>query len=97
MRTLAAVALGGNRAIRNGALMALVEAAATTGPRGKQSSFASRAKASYILAEAGDQAPRSLVAAFLNPVNGSDYLSESIARLTRLRNNSRKYARCSGV
>ena len=82
--------LGGNRAVRDAALMALGEAMATVGPRGKQNSFASRAKASYVLAERGSQAPRSLVAAFLNPVGGNDHLAGSIDRLTKLRQSQDK-------
>ena len=36
-------------------------------PTGKQATFASRARASYVLAETGDQQPRSLAVAFLEP------------------------------
>lgn len=77
--------LGGNRTLRDSALMALGEAAAKEGPRGKQNSFASRARASFIMAEKGPQCPRSLVAAFLKPVGGSDQLSDSVDRLIKLR------------
>ncbi|MBU2550110.1 MAG: type I-E CRISPR-associated protein Cas7/Cse4/CasC [Proteobacteria bacterium] len=63
------------------AVRALTEAAAKTAPTGKQNSFASRAYASYIMAEKGDQQPRSLVVSFLKPVGGTDYLAESIEHL----------------
>jgi CRISPR system Cascade subunit CasC len=77
--------LGGNRTIRDAALMALVEAAAKVAPGGKQNSFASRANASFILAEKGTASPRSLVAAFLKPVTGDDHLALSIERLHSLK------------
>lgn len=64
--------LGGNRAVRDASLAALVEAAATVAPRGKQASFASHARAFYALAEKGTAQPRSLAAAFLKPVSGAD-------------------------
>ncbi|MFC3284069.1 type I-E CRISPR-associated protein Cas7/Cse4/CasC [Litchfieldella rifensis] len=63
------------------AIAALVEAAVRTSPKGKQNSFGSRAHASYVLAEKGDQQPRSLSVAFLRPVNGQDQSVEAIARL----------------
>jgi len=74
--------LGGDNALANKALEALAEAAATIAPTGKQNSFASRARASYILAETGDQQPRSLSVAFLKPVSGSDMLGEAVTSLT---------------
>ena len=73
------------RAIRDASLAALVEAAATVAPRGKQSSFASRARAFYVLAEKGSAQPRSLAAAFLKPVTGSDQGGKSIASLEGFR------------
>ncbi|MES9903343.1 MAG: type I-E CRISPR-associated protein Cas7/Cse4/CasC, partial [Sedimenticola sp.] len=54
-------------------------------PTGKQNSFASRARASYILCESGDQQPRSLSVAFLKPVGGADLLSHSINALEQTR------------
>lgn len=64
--------LARDTALRNRALAALVEAVATVGPTGKQNSFASRARASLVLAEKGDQQPRSLSLAFLKPVSNVD-------------------------
>ena len=62
------------------------EAAATVAPRGKQASFASRAYAFYALCEKGQGQPRSLAAAFLNPVSGNDnYGGLSIKALEDLR------------
>jgi CRISPR system Cascade subunit CasC len=67
------------------ALAALVRAAATVSPTGKQASFASRARAHYVLAEAGDQTPRTLAGAFLNPIDGSDPMTDSVGKLRQLR------------
>ena len=57
--------LGGDRTVAANAVDALVRAAATVSPRGKQASFASRARASFVMAERGSQQPRTLAAAFL--------------------------------
>jgi CRISPR system Cascade subunit CasC len=75
--------LGGDEALANKTLAALTEVAASVAPSGKQNSFASRARASYILAETGGQQPRSLSVAFLKPVNSTDMLAESIAALDK--------------
>lgn len=77
--------LGGAADLARDGIAALVEAAATVAPRGKQASFASRARASYLLAERGNGAPRTLAAAFLAPLPGRDLLRESIAELERTR------------
>ncbi len=74
--------LEGNATLANSAVAAIVEAAATVAPRGKQASFASRAYASYIMAERGPEQPRSLAAAFLKPIDGRDYMADSITALT---------------
>lgn len=60
------------RPIRDASLAALVEAAATVGPRGKRASFASHARALYTMGEKGTMQPRSLAAAFLKPISGND-------------------------
>lgn len=70
--------LQGDEELAKKALAALIEAAATVAPTGKQNSFASRARASYILCELGDQQPRSLSVAFLTPVAGHDMLARAI-------------------
>ena len=77
--------LNKNRAVRDASLCALAEAAATVAPRGKQASFASRARAVYALAEKGSAQPRSLAAAFLKPVVGEDQAASSIASLEKFR------------
>lgn len=67
--------------LANRSLRALVDAAAKIGPSGKQNSFASRAYASYIIAEKGTQQPRSLSLAFVKPVSGSDRLTDAVKNL----------------
>ncbi len=74
--------LGGDEELAGRAIRALSEAAATVAPKGKQATFASRARASYILAERGDAQPRSLAVAFLDPVRKNPMLEEAIERLT---------------
>ena len=81
--------LGGDaRPVRDASLAALVEAAATVAPGGKQSSFASRARAIYALAEKGTGQPRSLAAAFLEPVSGTSQGEQSIAALEDFRDRA---------
>jgi CRISPR system Cascade subunit CasC len=66
-----------------------VKSAATVSPRGKQASFASRARASFILAERGTQQPRTLAAAFMKPIatRDGDIGDESVAALKSLASN----------
>jgi len=73
--------LQGDRALTSKTLAALLEAMCKVAPTGKQNSYASRAYASYALAEKGDQQPRSLALAFVNPVEGPDLVNEAIARV----------------
>ncbi len=75
--------LEGNKDLVNKTIAALTEAAIKIPPSGKQNSFASRAYASYVLAEIGQQQPRSLSIAFLKPIRGEDYLKDSVAALTK--------------
>ena len=77
--------LDDNRGVRNSALAALVEAAATVAPKGKQASFASRARALYILAEKGTAQPRSLAPAFLKPIRSEDQAGASVRALVGFR------------
>jgi len=80
--------LGGGAAgtdLADKAIAALIEAAATTAPSGKQNSFAAHARAGYILAEKGDAQPRTLAGAFAKPVEGMDLLPASIAALQTFR------------
>lgn len=76
--------LGGDEVLARAGIAALVAAAAKVAPRGKQASFASRARASYILAERGAAAPRTLAAAFLKPV-ADDIQKNSINALEAAR------------
>ncbi|MGZ0077022.1 type I-E CRISPR-associated protein Cas7/Cse4/CasC [Methylomonas sp. Kb3] len=75
--------LDGNAELANKAIRALTEAAVKVAPEGKQNSFASRAYASFVLAEKGDQQPRSLSVAYLKPVDRSheDYSVKAVAAL----------------
>ncbi|MEO0249165.1 MAG: type I-E CRISPR-associated protein Cas7/Cse4/CasC, partial [candidate division WOR-3 bacterium] len=80
------------------ALCALAECASSVAPTGKQNSFASRAYASYALAEKGTQQPRSLSVAFLKPVTGPDMLLTAIEALENTKANMDKvYGRLSDV
>lgn len=88
--------LGGNKELANKSLAALVEAAAKVAPTGKQNSFASRAYASYILTEIGEQQPRSLSVAYLKPVRGEDVLAKAIDEIETKRTNMEKsYGPCA--
>lgn len=75
--------LGGNTELARRTLSALIESAATVAPTGKQNSFGSRARASYILCEKGDAQPRNLSVAFLKTTEaGQDgLLANAIAAL----------------
>lgn len=73
--------LGGDAALAARGIEALVEAAATVAPKGKQASFANRARCAFALAERGSTAPRTLASAFLKPIAGEDVLASSIAAL----------------
>ena len=76
--------LGGDNTLAQTAIAALLEGLATTSPTGKQASFASRARASYLRIEKGSQQPRSLAAAFLKPVRGDDLLQASVSEIESL-------------
>jgi len=82
--------LGDDEQFTTKTLCVLTEAAATVAPTGKQNSFASRAYASYILAEKGTRQPRSLSVAFLKPVAGQDMLTGAIVALEETRANMDK-------
>ncbi len=80
--------LGGDGVLCEKALKALLRAAAEVSPGGKQNSFASRAFASFILAEKGEDQPRGLSVAFLDALRERDGLmDEAISRLTATREN----------
>ena len=84
-RALLVKNLGGDGNIAAAALGALAEAAATVAPSGKQNSFAAHGRAQYVLAERGDRQPRTLAGAFARPVDGTDLMVDSIARLRSFR------------
>ncbi len=73
--------LGGDVDLANKALAALLEAVVKVSPGGKQSSYASRAYASFVLAEVGQEQPRSLSVAFLDPITGTDQGARAASRL----------------
>lgn len=78
--------LGGDGDLTARALAALMHAVTKVSPNGMQNSFASRAYASYVLAEKGDQQPRSLAEAFLKPIkpgNDRGMLELAIAELEK--------------
>ncbi len=86
----------GSEELANSTLKALIEAAATVAPSGKQNSFASRARALYLMAEKGSQQPRQLSSAFLKPVDNVDMVTVAIERLETLRDNMDKaYGKCA--
>lgn len=88
--------LQGDQALANKTLAALLESMCKIAPTGKQNSYASRAYASFALAEKGKQQPRSLSLAFVNPVGGPDFVSEAIARLNRkVENMDKVYGACA--
>lgn len=88
--------LSGDEELANQTLTALIEAAATVAPTGKQNSFASRARASYMLCETGNQQPRSLSVAFLKPVTLGNMLTTARKRIEdTITNMDQAYGVCS--
>ncbi|MCG8355301.1 MAG: type I-E CRISPR-associated protein Cas7/Cse4/CasC, partial [Kiloniellales bacterium] len=95
-RDLLRANLADDRALADAAVSALIEAAATVAPRGKQASFASRARAAYLLAETGAQQPRSLAAAFMKPIRDNDVIDASVNALEAFRDKLDKaYGACA--
>ncbi|MGB9499442.1 MAG: type I-E CRISPR-associated protein Cas7/Cse4/CasC [Dissulfuribacterales bacterium] len=88
--------LNGDKDLTNKTIEAFVDAALKVAPSGKQNSFASRSYASYVLAEKGNQQPRSLSVAFLKPVIEQDMLKGAIDRLEDARNKmDQAYGDCA--
>lgn len=77
--------LMGDANLASKSIAAITESCAKIAPAGKQASFASRAYASFMLAERGTQQPRSLAVAFIKPVKGRDILSTAIGELEETR------------
>lgn len=73
--------LNGNVELANKAIKALTETATKVSPSGKQNSFASRTYANFVLAEKGEQQPRSLSVAFLKAISDQDQASAAIRAL----------------
>jgi CRISPR system Cascade subunit CasC len=91
--------LDGNEDLANKAIRGLTEAAVKVAPEGKQNSFASRAYASYVLAERGNQQPRSLSIAYLKPINhreNEDFIADSITAIIKQKDSFDKvYGACA--
>lgn len=88
--------LDGDEVLANKAIRALVEAVVTVSPKGKQNSFASRAYASFALAEKGAQQPRSLSVSYLKPITDMDQAQGAISALTKqMENFDKVYGACS--
>ncbi|MDA3939068.1 MAG: type I-E CRISPR-associated protein Cas7/Cse4/CasC [Spirochaetia bacterium] len=86
----------GSEDLASKSVKALTIAAATVAPSGKQNSYASRARALYIMAEKGSQQPRQLSSAFLKPVDNTDMANAAIERIEILRTNMDKvYGSCA--
>lgn len=98
-RDLLKANLNGDDALTRKALDALLQAITKVSPTGMQNSFASRAYASYVLAEKGSQQPRSLSQAFIKPVKpfgNQSMLTEAIGALTHQRDSFNKvYGACA--
>lgn len=100
-RELLAKNLGGdNAALAGQAIAALMHAITKVSPTGMQNSHGSRAFASYVLGEKGNEQPRSLVQAFLKPVkprdDDGDMLALAVAALERRCGNFDKvYGACA--
>lgn len=98
-RALLVENLGGDKGLADKALQAFIHAVTKVSPTGMQNSHASRAYASYVLAEKGDQQPRSLAQAFLKPVKpfeGEDMLEKAVNAIETRRDNFDKvYGACA--
>ncbi|MEN9864625.1 MAG: hypothetical protein RL748_215 [Pseudomonadota bacterium] len=84
--------LSGNTDLTNKALAALLDAVTKVAPTGMQNSFASRAYASFVLAEKGNQQPRTLAQAFLKPIAAFEQdqhsmLEKAVDALNRRKDN----------
>ncbi|MBP1148344.1 type I-E CRISPR-associated protein Cas7/Cse4/CasC [Methylocaldum sp. RMAD-M] len=90
--------LQGDDGLTKKTLAAILEAMCKIAPAGKQNSYASRAYASYALAEKGDQQPRSLSLAFVDPVVGPDFINQAIGRLNdRMEKLDKVYGDCAAA
>ena len=76
-----------DRSLAEQSIRALTEAMLTVSPSGKQNNHASRAYASYVLAEKGTVQPRALSTAFLRPIGGNDIAPKAIEELKKTQEN----------
>lgn len=78
-------------------IQALVDAAIRATPSGKRNAFGHHTYAHYVLAERGDQQPRSLAVAYLKPVDDEhDWLAEAGERLSATcRKMDKVYGACA--
>ncbi len=88
--------LGGDVMLAATAAGALAEALAVSTPSGKRNSFAHQTRASFVLAEKGDDQPRSLAGAFFKPITGEGPLEPSVTALMELATNMDKAYDLSG-
>lgn len=95
-KTLLIENLDGNEELANQAIRALTEAATCVAPSGKQNSYASRARASFVLAEKGEEQPRSLAVAFLKPIEEEDQATAAVQALEeQVKNMDKVYGACA--
>ena len=88
--------LAGDKALAAIAIKALIEALATSSPSGKKNSFAHGGRAEFIMAETGNQQPRTLASAFLKPVREESLMEKSIKELETYRANmDQAYGACA--
>lgn len=73
--------LEGDEALAGEAIEGYIHALTSATPSGKRASFAHHTRADFLLAESGDQQPRSLAPAFIKPVSGDDVVRASIDAL----------------
>lgn len=90
-RSLLKQNLGGDEALTAKALEGLANVLTKVSPTGMQNSYASRAYASYVLAEKGAQQPRSLSQAFLQPVRPQQDQSMLTQSIRALQSQCKKF------
>lgn len=87
--------LDGDKELAAKGMEALAKGLSQATPRGKQNSYAHRPRASYMLVEQGEQAPRDLSGAFFNAVKDRPLLEKSIEALEETRKAIDKaYGQC---
>lgn len=77
--------LSGDKTLAGRAIEALIKALGETTPNGKQNSFATHPRASYMMVEKGNFAPRELSDAFFKAIPKDNILEDSIAALEKTR------------